>query len=124
MTECLTQQPGVQMPKVLDLDSPDLKALHQLTEHGFDKVTGPAELVTALRPGVRLLRLEGDQQGQALAAQLLGQGWRPIVAVAQQYALGADGQFWDHRQVMHIGGAMLKPVISPGQLRRKCTRKP
>ena len=124
MTEHLAQQPGLQMPDVPGPDLFGLKALHQLTEDGLDAVTGPAELVTPPGPGVFFLRLEGGQQGQALATQLLTQGWGPVVAVAQQDPLGVCNQFGDHGQVMPVGRGQAEPVINPGQFRRRCTLKP
>ena len=52
MTEHLAQQPGLRMPDVPGPDLFGLKALCQLTEDGFDPVTGSAELVAPLGPGV------------------------------------------------------------------------
>ena len=82
VAEHLPQPPGTQMPGIPGPDPLGLVAVHQLAKYRVDGVAKSADQRTPAQPGVPLRRSKGRQQSRTFLVQLFGQGWRPVVAVA------------------------------------------
>jgi hypothetical protein len=122
--EDFAQQPACQVPHVARPHPLYGVALRELRKDGVYTVAKTAQQSTPLGSRISLFGGVWSEQLDPHARQvLLGLG-RVVVAVPDEKAGGSLDDLRHHRELVGVGGATEKQVISPGQQSLTCILKP
>jgi hypothetical protein len=122
--EDFAQQPASKVPEVPGPHPLYGVTLHELRKDGVDAVAKTAEEGASLGMGVRAFVLVRRDELDAYRSQLFCGLGRVVVAVPDDDARGELNEFGHHRELVGVGRATEKRVITPGQQTLACTRKP